>query len=168
MYLRGAEPGDEEAVARVHVRSWQQGYRGLLPDDYLDQLDHAARAISYTFADHNPGRPYTTLAVDGEEICGFATSGPCRDPDMVGAGELYAMYVDPAWWGQGVGRRLIEMARRRLTDQHFSEAVLWVLVGNERAEQFYRIDGWALDGRRRLEEIHGVQVDEVRYRRSLA
>ena len=26
------------AVARVHVRSWQVGYRGLLPDAYLDGL----------------------------------------------------------------------------------------------------------------------------------
>ena len=32
-------------VARVHVRSWQAGYRGLLPDAYLDGL----RALAIVF-----------------------------------------------------------------------------------------------------------------------
>jgi hypothetical protein len=35
MLLRRAEPGDAMDVARVHVRSWQAGYRGLLPDAIL-------------------------------------------------------------------------------------------------------------------------------------
>ena len=38
------------AVARVHVRSWQVGYRGLLPDAYLDGLRAEERAERYNFA----------------------------------------------------------------------------------------------------------------------
>jgi GNAT superfamily N-acetyltransferase len=107
MLLRRAEPGDEEAVARVHVRSWQVAYRGLLPDDYLDRLSPADRAGRYTFAAVGPGSPQTTVAVGKNGICGFATSGPCRDADKGGAGELYAIYVDPDWWNGGVGRLLM-------------------------------------------------------------
>jgi hypothetical protein len=54
-----------------------------------------------------------------------------------------------------------------LSRDGFSEAVLWVLVGNERAERFYRIDGWGPDGQRRLQCVHGITVDEIRYFRSL-
>jgi GNAT superfamily N-acetyltransferase len=167
MQLRRAEPGDEYAVATVHVSSWQAAYRGLLPDDYLDQLEPTDRAALYTFAAVDPGRPYTILAVDDADICGFATAGPCRDADKPDAGQLYAIYVHPDWWNRGVGRTLIGAARHRLIDRGFSEAVLWVLVGNERAERFYRIDGWNPDGNRRLEEVHGITVDEIRYVRSL-
>jgi hypothetical protein len=54
------------------------------------------------------------------------------------------------------------------TERGFTEAVLWVLAGNERAERFYRSDGWTSDGRRRIELIWGgIAVDEVRYRRGL-
>lgn len=35
MRLRPAQPEDALAVARVHVRSWQAAYRGLLPDDHI-------------------------------------------------------------------------------------------------------------------------------------
>ena len=47
------------------------------------------------------------------------------------------------------------------------DAVLWVLIGNERAKRFYRLDGWIPDGQRRDEEVHGITVDELRYRRPL-
>ena len=131
MFLRRAEPGDTEAVAEVHVRSWQVAYRGLLPNEYLDVLDLVDRASRYTFGDVDPGHPQTTVAVDGDVICGFATVAPCRDQDMSSAGERYAIYVHPTWWNRGVGRKMIKDARRRLVDQGFHEAVLWVLVGNE-------------------------------------
>lgn len=66
-----------------------------------------------------------------------------------------------------MGRSLIQEARKQLAHRGFAEAVLWVLVGNERAERFYQIDGWAPDGQRRIQEVHGITVDEIRYRRSL-
>ncbi len=66
--LRAAEPANAMQVAGVHVRSWQRGSRGLLPDHHLD-------------------------------------------------GRL------------GIPRRLILEAGRRLTEQGFTEAILWVLAG---------------------------------------
>ena len=168
VFLRRAEPEDNDAVAEVHVRSWQVAYRGLLPNQYLDALDPADRASRYTFGDMDPGQPQTTVAVDGDVICGFATVGPCRDEDMSSAGELNGIYVHPDWWNRGVGRMMINDARERLVDKGFHEAVLWVLVGNERAERFYDMDGWRPDGQRRLVEVHGITVDEIRYLRPLS
>ncbi len=167
MLLRPAAPGDEHEVAQVHIRSWQSAYRGLLPDGYLDTLDPDSRAARYTFADSGDDRPYTTVLVDDERICGFTTIGPCRDPDKSTAGELYAIYVHPDCWQLGAGRMLIQEARQRLAGRGFAEAVLWVLVGNARAERFYRIDGWRPDGKRRLQDVHGIEVDEIRYGRLL-
>ena len=51
MLLRPVQPGDAMNVARVHVRSWQVGYRHLLPPDYLDALKPEDRAQRYTFVD---------------------------------------------------------------------------------------------------------------------
>jgi GNAT superfamily N-acetyltransferase len=100
-------------------------------------------------------------------ICGFATTAPARDADVVDDGEVFALYVDPDWWGRGYGAALIAVARRRLVDLGFRNAVLWLLAGNARADRFYRIDGWAPDGPARTDSVWGVTVDEVRYRRAL-
>ncbi len=165
--LRRAEPGDEDAIAKVHVRSWQAAYRGLLPDSYLDTLDPGERAALYTFGEQGPDRPITIAAVIEGVIYGFATTGRCRDADAPNAGELYAIYVDPEWWGRGVGQLLIADVRRHLTSLGHNEVVLWVLVGNERAERFYTRDGWSSDGRRRREDVHGISVEETQYHRLL-
>ncbi|MBE3009160.1 hypothetical protein IL992_08125 [Microbispora sp. NEAU-D428] len=43
MVIRRAEPADAEAIAAVHVRSWQAAYPGLMPQAYLDGLTPATR-----------------------------------------------------------------------------------------------------------------------------
>jgi GNAT superfamily N-acetyltransferase len=167
MELRRARPGGELAVAEVHVRSWQVAYRGLLPAVYLVGLRPEDRARRYTFALQGPDDPVTVVAVEAGAVRGFASVGPCRDEGPAGAGEVYAIYADPDFFARGVGRALITDARDRLTTRGCREAILWVLAGNQRAMRFYERDGWRPDGGRRLEEVHGITVDEVRYRRIL-
>jgi GNAT superfamily N-acetyltransferase len=167
LLLRTAVAADAMAVAAVHVRAWQEGYRGLLPDEYLDGLRPEDRARQYSFGGSSTDSPVTTVAVQDETICGFAAFGSARRPSNNGLAELLALYVDPVSWRSGIGRHLMADARMRLADQGFAEAVLWVLAGNERAAWFYVADGWAPDGITRQDQVWGVTADEVRYRRSL-
>jgi GNAT superfamily N-acetyltransferase len=167
MLLRDAEPGDEREVAEVHVRSWKRAYRGLIPDDYLDELSAEDRIAGYRFDASDPAVPSTVLAVVEGAIGGFATFGPSRDHDVPDAGELYALYVDPLRWSRGTGRALLAEARRRLHARGFQDARLWLLLGNDQGERFYRADRWEPDGARRMEDPWGVLSEVVRYRRAL-
>jgi len=167
MLLRTAESKDAMSVARVHVRSWQSAYRGLLPNEYLDQLCPEDRAERYDFETRDPQRPQTIVAVEAGAICGFATTAPSRDADLAHYGELGALYVDPDYWGLGIGRALVIAARNRLTGLGFGNALLWVLIGNVRADRFYRNDRWVPDGLQRTDTVWGATVNEIRYRRKL-
>jgi GNAT superfamily N-acetyltransferase len=167
MQIRMAEPSDTLAVARVHVRSWQVAFRALLPDEYLRRMRPEDRAQKYDFASGDPAAPKTIVAIEGDVILGFATTAPSRDPDLPSYGELCALYVDPDHWKRGVGSILVAEARRRLSSQGFSHALLWMLVGNRHADLFYRRDEWLPDGKTRREMVWGISVDELRYRRSL-
>jgi GNAT superfamily N-acetyltransferase len=170
--LREARRGDELAVAEVHVRSWQEAYRGLMPDEYLDALDPHDRAAVYTFELDDPAAPRTVLAVeaseDGEErILGFTTFHPSRDEDLPAFGEIAALYVDPDRYEGGVGRLLMAEARRRLHESGFADGFLWVLDGNDRAASFYEREGWRPDGARRIEHPYGIVSNVSRFRRAL-
>lgn len=176
MLIRPVQPEDAMAVARVHVRSWQAAYRKILPDEYLDQLRPEDRAAKYDFGSRDPMKPQTIVAVeDGSipaiqgsaNIIGFATTMPVTDSDMPGCGELCALYVDPQYWGRGVGIALVSAARAQMLEHGFRNAILWVLTGNVRAERFYRNDAWAADGIRRKATVWGIHVDEIRYARHL-
>jgi ribosomal protein S18 acetylase RimI-like enzyme len=198
--LRDARRGDEMAVAGVHVRSWQEAYRGLMPGEFLDALEPGDRARTYEF-EGGSGAPTTVVAValadgvggagdgddpsltnsgevrsgsspspvdrapegSGQPVVGFVTFGPSRDADTVGLGEIYALYVDPGRYEAGVGRTLMAHARRRLKEQGFEAAVLWVLLGNERAARFYEREGWVPDGAVREEEPYGITSNVRRF-----
>jgi GNAT superfamily N-acetyltransferase len=164
--VRAAVPEDAHDVARVHVRSWQSAYRGLLAQEYLDGLEPEAWAAGYTFGRIGLGLPSTLVAVDGPTICGLATTGLCRDRDLPNCGELMAIYVDPARVRSGVGRLLMAAARARLRRIGFARAALWVLDGNVGARRFYERDGWRCDGTRRPVTYGNVAVEQVRYRRA--
>jgi GNAT superfamily N-acetyltransferase len=168
MNLRPAVPEDALAVAHVHVRAWQAAYRAVMPEDYLAGLRPEERARYYDFGTLDPARPRTLVAIDADTILGFATISPARDADAGGQGELCALYVDPDCWGRGIGRALATAARGDLHRLGFSKAMLWVVAGNARAEQFYRADGWSPDGLRRARQVGNVTVATVRYSRALS
>jgi GNAT superfamily N-acetyltransferase len=72
-------------------------------------------------------------------VVGFALVGPAQDP--AGAGQLYAINVDPDHWGTGAGRALLAAAQAELVRLGYREAVLWVLPGNACARRFYEVAG---------------------------
>jgi ribosomal protein S18 acetylase RimI-like enzyme len=167
LLIRPALPGDEAAVAGVHVRSWQVGYRGMMPDAYLETLRPEERAQRYSFGEADPHKPATLLALADDVICGFATIMPSPDVGSLGKGELAALYVDPECWGRGLGAMLLAEARARLATRGFGSAVLWVLAGNTRAQRFYERDGWQATGVMRNQEIWGITLQEAGYSRRL-
>lgn len=155
------------AVAQAHVRSWQVGYLGLLPIGYLDALQPEERASRYAFDQMDPKGPFTEVAIAGDMICGHVTTGRCRDDDLQGGGEIWAIYVDPPRWGCGIGHRLITAGCAHLRSRGYDMASLWVLSGNDRARRFYESAGWHCDGTQRTDCIGDHSVHEVRYQRSL-
>ncbi|SOJ55429.1 hypothetical protein MSIMFB_02916 [Mycobacterium simulans] len=163
--MRWAVPEDALDVARVHVRSWQSAYRGLIAQDYLDSLNPEIGARRYTFGRTGIHIPSTLVAVDGATICGLATTGLSRDEDLPNFGALMALYVDPGYMHSGVGRLLITAARKQL-QRVVVKASLWVLDRNVRARRFYECDGWWFDGTRRTATYGNEPLEEVRYRRT--
>lgn len=159
-------PSDAEAIATVHVTSWQAAYRDLLPSEVLAALSVERRAVRWA-ADLSVGTATVTrVALEDGQVCGFASVGPCRDPDLrdSGAWELYAIYLAPTAWGRGVGRDLLAAALRDVP-AGAPVVSLWVLEGNARGRRFYEAAGFVADGRRQAIDIGGVTVPEVRYLR---
>jgi GNAT superfamily N-acetyltransferase len=172
MEIRRALADDALGVATVHVRSWQSAYKGLMPDLYLDELDVERRRVGWerNIADADWPRAGTLVATEANgHVIGFAHIGPARegDGDPTVVGELAAIYLLPGVWGSGVGRRLMSAAVNVLREAGFAEAILWVLEGNERAQRFYEIGGWRLDGAAKDVVIADIPMAEVRYRLAL-
>ncbi|MGN6033699.1 MAG: GNAT family N-acetyltransferase [Thermomicrobiales bacterium] len=171
--VRLARLGDAPAIAAIHVRTWQDAYRELLPATLLAGLDVADRTRMWErmLASHLP-RTATLVAEDGGTVVGFCSVGGARLPGADGpetdaTGEIYAIYVWPDAQGMGVGAALMTAAFETLRGDTFARAILWVLAGNAPAIAFYERMGWQADGATKREEIGGVAIEEFRYWRSL-
>jgi len=165
--IRPARVDDAEAIARLHVRSWQAAYRGIVSDEFLDSMSVDQMASRWRQRLEEAATP-TLVTERGGEVVGFAHVGPSRDdPDSGRGGELYAIYLEPSAWGLGLGRDLLAASRQKLAELGFQAAMLWVLRDNERARRFYFADGWRLDGAEKPISIGGSELVEVRYQRSI-
>ena len=167
MLLRPAVPADALAIARVHVRAWQQGYAGLLPASYLNQLRPEDRAEKYDLSHADPSHPHTIVAADGDIIRGFSTTRPSQESDLPNHGELTALYVDPNSWGFGLGVALVSAARAHMASLGHKNAYLFTPVDNLRAQRFYKTDQWTPDGLQRTETVWGIAIHVLRFQRKL-
>jgi GNAT superfamily N-acetyltransferase len=167
--LRRAHEADAGGIAEVHVETWRQAYRGLIPAAVLDAVDLDKRErmwhteLQTLAADRRPW-----VAVSPDRIVGFVSVGGSRDDNAASSqGEIYAIYVLAECWSRGVGRNLLARAERDLLAHGYSEAILWCLAANQRARDFYEQVGWHADGTEKTRDFGGEQVAEVRYRIAL-
>ena len=142
--VRPARVEDVPQMALVNVRSWQETYRGLMPDAVLDDPSFlAARERFWTTAltDERYRANRVAVAEQGGEVVGIAMSGPPLDAAATWTRQLYVLYVYAADHGTGAGPALLEA----VVDPEESVA-LWVADPNPRAQAFYRKHGFVADG----------------------
>lgn len=165
--IRPSVLGDGPAVAAVQRRAWRRHYRGLLSDGFLDSLDLTYLGGYWTGRTAVPPSPRHRLLIAGPTgaVHAMADTGPARDEDLTeDTGEIRSLYLDPTVVGRGLGRALLHAACDTLARSGFTEAVLWVVIGNARARAFYERAGWVPDGPERRTPVADEHVEEMRYR----
>jgi ribosomal protein S18 acetylase RimI-like enzyme len=164
MRIRPATEADLDAIAAMHRTGWITGYRGLVPERVLDDVQ-----IEDVVADWRSR--WAAAAATGEEIliaeagepvgfCSLRPGGPAL-------GEIENLHVLPQHRSTGVGARLLTAGTDRLHELGCGDAFLWVLRDNTRARRFYEREGWLPDGAAKTEPWDGFPVAEVRYVRRL-
>jgi ribosomal protein S18 acetylase RimI-like enzyme len=161
--IRKATKDDASGIAKVHVRSWQETYQGMISQDYLDSLKVEDRkplwekSLSES-ADTSP----VFVAVNPEgEIVGFASFGKERSGKFNADGELYAIYILKEYQRGKLGLRLLLAGLDDLLKQDYESMLVWVLADNE-SRKFYE----SLQPQKAGEEvvkIAGKEYIEVAY-----
>ena len=139
-----AGPSDAEELARVHVTSWRETYRGLLADAFLARMSEPGFTRRFRRALTQPGDGVTLAAADRYSLVGYAQGGSSRR-ESPGEAEIHTLYILRHAQGHGVGRRLLTDAARALAAHGATSLVITVLAANERARGFYERLGGVAD-----------------------
>jgi ribosomal protein S18 acetylase RimI-like enzyme len=154
MEVREATIDDADALATVHIDGWRVGYRGILPDEFLDSEEFATsrreRWREWTWQSFAGSHLFVVCIHD--RLVGFGHAGPERlDPGTERSdparGEIYGFYLHPTAWGSGGAGALMSRCEEFLRDEGYSSAVLWVPRDNPRARAFYEKVGWSFTGK---------------------
>lgn len=161
LVVRPARVEDASQMARVHVGSWRETYRGLMPDSVLDDpglVVGRERFWTAALTDPRYAQNCTAVALRDGAVIGIAMAGPSRDDDATWAMQLYVLYVLASDHGTGAGAALLDAVIAPEQD-----ASLWVADPNPRAQAFYRRHGFEPDGVSQVED--GVR--EIRMLRAV-
>jgi ribosomal protein S18 acetylase RimI-like enzyme len=147
--VRRAEPADAQSMARVHVDTWRETYRGLMSEAVLDDsalLSWRERFWAAALTDPRYNENTTAVASCEGKLIGIAMSGPSHD-DADEPQQLYLLYTYAAFHGSGVGTALLNAVI-----DSTAPAALWVADPNPRAQAFYRKNGFVTNGEEKTED----------------
>jgi ribosomal protein S18 acetylase RimI-like enzyme len=122
-------------IAEVHVKSWQNTYKGLISQEYLDNLKIKDRYLMWKKVLSNKNE-LVFVAENNDEIIGFASFGKERISRQETDGELYAIYLLKSHKRQKVGTNLLKAGIQELIKRKFKTLLVWVLADNP-SKKFY-------------------------------
>lgn len=159
--IREATVADCLAVAQAHVQSWKESLAGIIPQPFLDKMSVGKRAKAFEKGfSANFYKMYVAEA-PGHGVVGFADFGEPREKIDAYEGELYAIYLLPAFQRKGIGERLFHRGAQFLIESGKSSMYLLALEVSP-YKSFYEKMGGHVIGRKQI-EIESEIYDELVY-----
>ena len=159
LVIRKMEYKDIESVANIKVSSWRLSYKGIIDDEYLDNMD-INLYIEKRKEDYNKSL-YYVADLDGK-VVGF-----CRYDDRLRqfnkqniGGEIYALYVEPTMKRMGIGKALVNKVEEEFREKGIKTYIIWCLKDNEPSKAFYKKMGGIEIGEKDI-EIGGKNYKET-------
>jgi GNAT superfamily N-acetyltransferase len=131
MIIRKAARDDGLHVARIQVETWRSTYKGLIPDQHLDQMSIQKRSEYWASAIEKAEPTKFLIVVEDEGIPrGFLAGGPHRTYLEGYPGEVYALYVEKAHQRKSMGKAIFEAGLEHLRELGMQGVAVWVLKNN--------------------------------------
>jgi ribosomal protein S18 acetylase RimI-like enzyme len=138
--VRYARPSDAAELARIFIESWQDTYAGLISHSLLSAMSLRGHTARWQATMRGPGA--VLVAEDAAHgAIGLASVGVARDSTLGYEGEIYTLYVDPAFLGRGVGRMLMGGAFETFKDRKLRSCIVWAHAQNNACFFYERLGG---------------------------
>jgi 3-deoxy-manno-octulosonate cytidylyltransferase (CMP-KDO synthetase) len=159
---REAKAEDIPQIARVHVESWQKSFRGIAPQEYLDNMSLEKRLKAFEQAFFQTSFYKMFVAETPENgIVGFADFGAAGAGGKSGEANLYAIYFLPEFQRKGIGGGLFRLCQKEMLANGFRSMSLEALEASP-YRNFYEKMGGRLTGEG-THKLGGVEFKTVIY-----
>ncbi len=166
--IREATKSDIPDIAKIHVAGWHGAYGGIVDPDYIESKTVENRIETWSDIFQKDESKILLAQIEGQSV-GFLSYGALKTPPAgmskirpLYSSEIYALYLLPEFYRQGIGTALIKTSVESLKEQKHQSMCLWVLKDNKRGCSFYD----SIKGQRvgkKILEMGRTNVKEVCY-----
>ena len=158
--IRKVQKEDLRAVAEIGISSWKTEYRGIIDDEYLDNLSIEE---NYQKILNNYTENKFIVAELNNEIVAFCRYRPGnyyknKYPDI--DCEISVLYVKTEYKGNGIGKKLVNYVINEFKEEGFTKMIVWCLKENYSSRVFYEKIGGVYCGENTIER-GGKQYKEA-------
>lgn len=131
---------DLRQVSEIAVKGWQTAYRGIIDDEYLDNLRIEDKYQKQLKNYDEYGMHDFIVAKSNNEVVGFCRYRIGNDyydrfPNV--DCEICALYVKPELKRKGIGKQLVTYVKNKFCKMNLNKMIIWCLKENYPSRAFY-------------------------------
>ena len=135
--VRDVKKEDLRSVAEIGVNGWKAAYRGIIDDEYLDNLsieeNYQKTLKNYT----ENGFIVAELNNEVVAFCRYRTGNYYKDKYANVDCEISVLYVKTEYKGNGIGKKLVNYVIDQFKQNGFTKMIIWCLKDNYPSRAFY-------------------------------
>ena len=140
-------------VTHVITVAWNETYRGIVPDEILDNMylneKERTEKSKEKFDEQNNHQFVLEVA---NKVVGYMNVGLTEEKEFPNFGEIYAIYIIKEYKGNGYAKKLIKEGIKELKSMNCDKMLISCLVGNP-TNEFYKHIGGKLIKQRIFEKL---------------
>lgn len=159
--IRKAVKEDSYNIAKLIVESWQTAYKGLIDDNYLNNLSVSDRVIGWERNILNQNEDnHIYVYEEDNKILGVIRFGKPDEESSNYNSEIHVLYVEPSLKRNGIGTNLFNFAKNYFIEKNTTNMIIWCLKNNVPTIKFYeKMGGTIVDYRKAV--IHNIELEEA-------
>lgn len=128
--IRSALPDDAAAIAYVQYTGWQETYRGIINDAFLDAMS-LENSIERWKKNLQRTTAFMDVMTNSEgEVIAYISGGKNRPGALACEAEIYALYLLKKYHGLGLGKQIFVHGVNHLSALGYRSFCLYVLKEN--------------------------------------
>lgn len=143
--IRTATINDAEKVAKIKIEGWQTAYRGIIDDEFLDNMN-LNEEIEKRKNNIEDGVDIIVAELNNEVVGFCLYRNYIKDPEMYHNAncEISSLYVKSSLKRNGIGTKLMQHVIQKLQNQGKTQMILGCLKENYPSRTFYERMGGKL------------------------
>lgn len=159
--IRKAIKEDSYSVAKLIVSGWQTAYKGLINDNFLNNMsaDTMAQKWENNILNQNENS-HIYVYEENNKILGVVRFGKPADNFENYNSEIHVLYVEPSLKRKGIGTKLFDFAKTYFINNNTTDMIIWCLKTNIPSIKFYeKMGGTIISSRSAV--VNNIKLEEV-------